>query len=1046
MKGRKGKISAQIDATAVKTERSGVAVLMHWMREIIEQEQLDLGLPDVDTSGADRKSPDLVIYESRRSMQVLCLIEAKLPYFDVFNEEALKEPARSKASKRKAKFFALTNFKQLVLYDTAEVNAMKPEEEQIISRYMLSGIEDLGKLENYRRQVNTALKQFLYLLVEIHTGKEAAPRLPIDEFLIARLHEKIRVLARHYSQIVRERFHEDTKFKKELRKWFQVQNWQFVAQPSDFEKAARQTAYLLVNKILFYDLLQTKRPDELNPLEIPESLTKGSVLGSTLKGYFDEVLKIDYKTVYTTDFIDSVAFPDVKEVVVEIRSLIRILRRYDLAQLGYDVLGRIFERLIPEDERHNLGQYFTRSDIVDLILRFCVRHEDDKVLDPACGAGTFLVRAYQHKKMMNDTLKHEEILDSLYGNDIAKFPAHLATINLAIKDLGSNDNYPKILQEDFFALAVKESGFDSENLRKKYAIDLAGGKREISYPRYFDAIVGNPPYTRQEEISEMSGADREYKDSLIDKALLDITDRPLAKIGKRAGIHAYFFVHGFKFLKKGGRFGFIVSESWLDVDYGKGLQEFFLKNYKIVAIIASKVERWFSEADINTCVIILEKCDNKTERDENLCRFVYLKNPLNSFIPPAENSWAKEKQRLDRIDELIKTIEFHNQFYENDDLRIFPKSQKELWEEGIESESDGGQEDTENEKNGKYVGSKWGKYLRAPEIFFKILERGKGKFVPLREIGDVQRGFTTGANEFFYLSEEEIIRKKIEKEFWMHRNSQGHWIPNYVVKGPRECDSLVVTPDHLRNRVLIIHKRKSELKNKEIHKYLESGETKGFHKRLTCAVRENWYELTEVTADLIWIKGIWNRHFIPVAEFEPFIDQQLYAVQLKNKDWRDLVAASLNSTYFAIFQELTGRVNFGEGILWIAVYEPLQLPVLSPLIFSASVKEKVAVALKELQNRKIGTVFEEIGANILSEVSLQSVLPDRRVLDKIIMGDILGLSDEEQLEVYRAVVDLVRSRIQKAQSVEKRKKSAEGVDVEAMAEAVAKQYDEGKKK
>jgi|GEM_PF-1658685 predicted nucleotidyltransferase len=38
------------------------------------------------------------------------------------------------------------------------------------------------------------------------------------------------------------------------------------------------------------------------------------------------------------------------------------------------------------------------------------------------------------------------------------------------------------------------------------------------------------------------------------------------------------------------------------------------------------------------------------------------------------------------------------------------------------------------------------------------------------------------------------------------------------------------------------------------------------------------------------------------------------------------------------------------------------------------------------------------------------------------MGDIIGLTDEEQLEVYKAVVDLVRSRIDKAQSVKKRKK------------------------
>ncbi|MDQ3586722.1 MAG: hypothetical protein M3407_13210, partial [Acidobacteriota bacterium] len=66
---------ANILRTTHKTERTGVAVVMHWMREIIARRNLDLGLPDVETSGTDRKMPDLVIYESRRSQQILCLIE-----------------------------------------------------------------------------------------------------------------------------------------------------------------------------------------------------------------------------------------------------------------------------------------------------------------------------------------------------------------------------------------------------------------------------------------------------------------------------------------------------------------------------------------------------------------------------------------------------------------------------------------------------------------------------------------------------------------------------------------------------------------------------------------------------------------------------------------------------------------------------------------------------------------------------------------------------------------------------------------------------------
>ena len=81
---------------------------------------------------------------------------------------------------------------------------------------------------------------------------------------------------------------------------------------------------------------------------------------------------------------------------------------------------------------------------------------------------------------------------------------------------------------------------------------------------------------------------------------------------------------------------------------------------------------------------------------------------------------------------------------------------------------------------------------------------------------------------------------------------------------------------------------------------------------------------------------------------------------------------------------------------------------------------------------EIVTVFSELGADSPAEVSLDKVKPDRRELDKIIMGEILGLTDEEQLEVYRAVIDLVKSRLEKAKSFGKRKKTKEGIDIDLL--------------
>jgi len=91
---------------------------------------------------------------------------------------------------------------------------------------------------------------------------------------------------------------------------------------------------------------------------------------------------------------------------------------------------------------------------------------------------------------------------------------------------------------------------------------------------------------------------------------------------------------------------------------------------------------------------------------------------------------------------------------------------------------------------------------------------------------------------------------------------------------------------------------------------------------------------------------------------------------------------------------------------------------------------------KKILGRKTLTVFEELGASTPEGVSLDKVKPDRRELDKIVMGEILGLTDEEQLEVYRAVVDLVKSRIERAKSFGKRRKTKEGIDIDLLVKTV----------
>lgn len=260
-------------------------------------------------------------------------------------------------------------------------------------------------------------------------------------------------------------------------------------------------------------------------------------------------------------------------------------------------------------------------------------------------------------------------------------------------------------------------------------------------------------------------------------------------------------------------------------------------------------------------------------------------------------------------------------------------------------------------------------------------------------------------------------------------------MPNYVIKSPRECKSIVVKAENLKYRVLMIHKDKKDLKRTKVLKYIREGERKGYHLRPTCASRVRWYDLGERNiAQAFWIYVINDRYITFLNQAQVCCDCELFDIYPR-KDDKALIAI-LNSSLTGLFSEVESRLGLGQGALKKQVYELSQLQVPKPYLFSTEQVNSLREALGNLSKRPVGSVFKELSTSSLEEVSLNKVKPDRRKLDKIVMGEILGLTDEEQLEVYRAVVDLVKSRIEKAKSFGKRRKTKEGIDIDLLVKTV----------
>ncbi|HEY5208926.1 MAG TPA: N-6 DNA methylase [Stellaceae bacterium] len=96
-----------------------------------------------------------------------------------------------------------------------------------------------------------------------------------------------------------------------------------------------------------------------------------------------------------SDFFDwIVADPDGEELV---RRIMNHVRRFRLAEVESDVLKILYESLIDRAERHGLGEYYTPDWLAAKIVRRAVeRPLEQRVLDPACGSGTFLFHAIRN--------------------------------------------------------------------------------------------------------------------------------------------------------------------------------------------------------------------------------------------------------------------------------------------------------------------------------------------------------------------------------------------------------------------------------------------------------------------------------------------------------------------------------------------------------------------------------------------------------------------------------------------------------------------------
>ena len=872
-------------------------------------------------------------------------------------------------------------------------------------------------------------KQFLEKFAELLAGRRPFEPAPIDQRFIAWLEAALEDPIINTADSLWEQSKNDNDFKGKLDLWMLSQNWEPSIHPEqqmqNLERVSRLACYILVTRLVFYQVLR-RRFTQMSQISI-DGVETPEELQNTLETRFEEAVRYsqDYETVFRpekSDFGYSIPFQS-PTAPRDWANLVKRIEDFDFSTLDFEVIGQMYERLIAPSERRRFGQFYTSPDVVELINAFCIRNADDRVLDPACGGGTFLVRAYYRKRQLagitEDTpTTHEQLLDEIFGVDIGAFPAQLATINLAVRHLSDQGNYPRVARASFF---------DAQAGIHLYDIPLTGDSKRSIALEEVDAVVGNPPYIRQEGINQVEK--RRY-------AELFRTEWPgQTPLSGRSDLYAYFFSHGAHLLKAGGYLGFVTSIAWLDTDYGFKLQEFFLRNFRIVAVIESQVEKWFEDARVTTAVTILQREPDEGERSNNLVRFIQLRKPLAQVLaqvldrPPSEGGDDSLQNDMDAIRDTIEKLD--NPTTTNY-WRVRIRTQKELWEEGLALHMEGEQEGGEDDDPATYSGGKWGQYVRGPESWFEITEQVGDRMVPLQKLALIKFGFKTGSDKFFCVrdvTQLHLDRTTDPQEFrenWgisreqtrrirIVRDGDGveHLVEDRFLEPelhtPMEVKRAVVRRENVDRLVINAPVSRAKLRRTHLGAYVEFAEQNGWHTGKTIESRSRtrpWYDLglrpKEQRADMFWSKAQQYRHVVPLnVEALPCKDR-LYDVWVKQDVDRTLLWAVLNSTFVALSKNQFGRGAGIEGNLDTHVID-----------VNAMLVPDIRRADKETAERAIAACNLMTKRDSYSHLYEEFELDDRRELDDATL-EMLGIDDPEtrsflRERLYQDITDLQKS-------------------------------------
>jgi type I restriction enzyme M protein len=295
------------------------------------------------------------------------------------------------------------------------------------------------------------------------------------------------------------------------------------------------------------------------------------------------------------------------KITLDTNSLLFIvgeLQNYSLMNSERDVVADAFETFIGHALKGGQGQFFTPRNVVKMIVDILQPSENDKIIDPACGSGGFLIESLKYVWRQMDNK-----YDKLGWNEVEKFKKK---IDVATKNFRGIDKdyflskvakaYMNLVGDGTTGIFCEDSLENTKNWRSEAKTKIELGT--------FDVLLTNPPFGDKIKVK---GEDKLKQFELAYNWAVKNNTYVKGKLKDEQPPQILFIERNLNLLKDGGRMAIVLPEGTFGNPSDRYIWNYITQNAQIEAIISTPTETFQPNTHFKTSILVLKKSKPETD-------------------------------------------------------------------------------------------------------------------------------------------------------------------------------------------------------------------------------------------------------------------------------------------------------------------------------------------------------------------------------------------------------------------------------------------------